>query len=205
MELPPSLTQSQVSAIERWIKNKGVSTFGHAKARRVEVIIKLGLLAGLRSCEMCGILWSDITINEMEGGQIHVRASVAKGGDPRVVPLSEELRNALGAWSTYHPRSDVRISDLPVLWNTSTLQALTTRQIRRICRKVGEIAILRPTNPHLFRHTFASRLLAAGTDLRVIQQLLGHKHLASTEKYLHPDEAARRGAIQNMPKMGEAP
>ena len=131
--------------------------------------------AGLRVSEVVGLKPADIDSDRM---LIHVRQG--KGRKDRMVMLSttllEELRRYVRWARPYHwlfPGSD-------------PTQRLTTRALQRVCRQAGEAAqISKRVTPHVIRHTFATHLLDAGTDLRIIQMLLGHRSVSTTTIYTH--------------------
>jgi len=131
--------------------------------------------AGLRVSEVVGLKPEDIDSDRMV---IHVRQG--KGRKDRLVMLSstllEELRHYV-RWARPHP------------WlfpGSDPTHHLTTRSLQRVCRLTGEAAqISKRVTPHVLRHTFATHLLEAGTDLRVIQTLLGHRSIQTTTVYTH--------------------
>jgi site-specific recombinase XerD len=131
--------------------------------------------AGLRVSEVVGLKPDDIDSDRM---LIHVRQG--KGRKDRMVMLSsmllEELDHYLRWARPYH-------------WlfpGTDPTRHLTTRALQRICRLTGEAAqISKRVTPHVLRHSFATHLLDAGTDLRVVQTLLGHRSIQTTAVYTH--------------------
>ena len=83
----------------------------------------------------------------------------------------------------------------PYLFGAAPLPARKAyTMIRRLGRRAG---LMKPLNPHALRHSFATHLLLGGSDLRVLQELLGHKTLAATQKYTHLDLAKLSETIEN--------
>jgi integrase/recombinase XerC len=136
---------------------------------------------GLRVSELAGLNVSDV---DFKAGMVKV---MGKGSRQRLVPVGEK---ALRAIDTYRLRleKEKKLSvqkDGPLFLNRS-LGRLTTRSIARILdRLVLECSMRVPISPHVLRHSFATHLLDGGADLRVVQELLGHKSLSTTQKYTH--------------------
>jgi len=141
---------------------------------------------GVRISELAGLSLKDV---DYESGVIRV---MGKGGKERIVPVGQK---ALAAIQTYRRKlveeKGPKIADRclaedgPVFLNKN-LGRLTVRSMARIlenqARKCG---ITVPVSPHAFRHSFATHMLDSGADLRVVQELLGHKSLSTTQKYTH--------------------
>lgn len=126
---------------------------------------------GGRVSEICSLEWKDIDFSRNE-----IRV-LGKGRRMRVIPLARELKAKLqvvaaqGRYVFPSPRDPQK--------------ALDPRQARRWIREMSlEVAMGRRVHPHLFRHSLATHLLDEGADLRFIQELLGHKTLSTTQKYL---------------------
>ena len=112
---------------------------------------------------------------------------IGKGNRERLVPVGQK---ALEAIFDYRRRLKAESVDAyedsgPLFLNKNG-KRLTTRSIARILDKIAkECGLAIPISPHGLRHTFATHMLDAGADLRVIQELLGHKSLSTTQKYTH--------------------
>jgi len=112
---------------------------------------------------------------------------LGKGDRERIVPIGRKATEAIKAYRQ-RLREESGIADdtnAPLFLNKNQGR-LTVRSIARILDKTAkECGLLAPVSPHALRHTFATHMLDAGADLRVVQELLGHKSLSTTQKYTH--------------------
>ena len=136
---------------------------------------------GIRVSELVGLNTGDV-----DHRQAMIRV-LGKGSKERIVPIGG---NALIAVKKYRQalQTESGIADGltgPLFLNKSN-RRLTARSVARILDKlVTACGVLTPVSPHTLRHTFATHMLDAGADLRVVQELLGHKSLSTTQKYTH--------------------
>jgi len=146
---------------------------------RDRAILELLYSSGLRVSELSGLNADDINARE---GLVKVKG---KGKKERIVPAGKK---ALEAMKTYFiERVLLKKKDGAFFLNRNGAR-LTDRSIRRIVIKYAKaIGVNSRIGPHTLRHTFASHLLQGGADLRVIQELLGHSSLSTTQKYTHLD------------------
>ncbi len=146
---------------------------GAARARDV-AILELLYATGLRVSELAGLDLADV---DSVGRTVRV---LGKGRKERIVPFGGPAARTLAAY--LGPRAERRG---PVFTNHRGGR-LTTRAIHGIVRRSAAAAgIARRVSPHTLRHTFATHLLDAGADLRVIQEFLGHSRLSTTQRYTH--------------------
>jgi len=131
----------------------------------------------------CGLRVSELlalTAEDIDSSRMLVHVKLGKGLKDRYVPLSTQLLEQLRQyWRQYRPLTHV-------FEGVRTGHPMRRRQISRICEKAAKAAgIAKRVTPHTLRHSFATHLLEAGTDIRVLQRLLGHSGLNSTARYLH--------------------
>jgi site-specific recombinase XerD len=136
---------------------------------RNRALIELVYSAGLRSAEAVGLDLQDIDFDQE---LVHVRG---KGGKERTVPLGEEAAFRLGRYLREGRPQLARGAENAVFLSARG-RRLDTSTLRRLT-----------PNPHRLRHAFATHLLEGGADLRVIQELLGHSSLSTTQIYSHVD------------------
>ncbi|MGE5347455.1 MAG: tyrosine recombinase XerC [Acidithiobacillales bacterium] len=166
-------------------------------AARDRALLELLYATGLRVSELVGLDLSDV---DLASRQLR---TLGKGRKERIVPFGAKAEAALRLYlrergggsggddpgvsrRTGGPRPPRKISD--ALFRNAAGGRLTDRSVRRILDRALRLAgVTRHASPHALRHSFATHLLAAGADLRTIQELLGHASLSTTQKYTHLD------------------
>jgi len=153
---------------------------------RDDAVLELLYGSGLRVGEVCGLLVADLDLDRR-------RATVwGKGSKQRVVPLSVATVDALRQWMG-HGRPALVASDSPldVVFLNRRGRRLDPRDVRRLIDRRA----VSPTHPHALRHTFATHLLDGGADVRVVQELLGHSALSTTQAYTHVSKQRLRSVL----------
>ncbi|HXY28764.1 MAG TPA: tyrosine-type recombinase/integrase, partial [Acidimicrobiales bacterium] len=140
---------------------------------RDDAVLELLYAAGLRVSELCGLDRGDV---DLRGRTVTV---LGKGSKQRRVPIHDAAVAALRRWLE-DGRDGVEGPPEAVFVNRRGAR-LGPRDVRRILDRRAAS----PTHPHALRHTFATHLLDGGADLRVVQELLGHASLATTQVYTH--------------------
>ena len=127
-----------------------------------------------------------LKINDIDSQRMVIHVVNGKGGKDRDLPLSPKLLETLRAyWRWLKPQTYL----FPSRMHRSAEQPITDKIVWRACNEAARRAgIRKPVTPHLVRHSWATHLLEAGTDLRTIQLLLGHEDLEVTARYLHLSE-----------------
>ena len=148
---------------------------------RDRAVLEVFYSTGIRASELVGLNWSDVDF------QLEIIRVVGKGSKERIVPIGEVALRALRdygqevrkKWRT--PCTGAN----PVFLNHRGVR-ITTRSVARVVEKhLREARIPVKMGPHGLRHSFATHLLNSGADLRVIQELLGHASLSTTQRYTH--------------------
>ena len=157
-----------------------------ARDLRDTALLELLYGSGLRVAEA-----SALDVDDLDLAQGRVRVW-GKGGKQRVVPLSEPAADALRRWLADGRRElATEASPGAALFLNLRGRRMTPRDARRVLDRRA----VAPTHPHALRHTFATHLLDGGADLRVVQELLGHADLATTQRYTHVSKERLRSVF----------
>jgi integrase/recombinase XerC len=152
--------------------------------QRDRAVLELLYAAGLRVSELCGL---DRRGVDLRGRTVTV---LGKGGKERRVPIHDRAVLALREW-LQEGRTHLPGPAEAVFVNQRGAR-LGPRDVRRILDRCAAS----PTHPHALRHTFATHLLDGGADLRIVQELLGHASLATTQIYTHVSKERLRSVYE---------
>jgi len=150
---------------------------------RDRALFELMYAAGMRVSEVCTLTMEQILIDE---DLLLIRG---KGNKERVVPLGAEAKKWLLEYLEHgRPQLSKRYFTEGIIFLNNRGQALQRKGIWFILKKLAAKAGLnKPVSPHTFRHSFATHLLEGGADLRIVQEMLGHVDISTTQIYTHLD------------------
>lgn len=167
--IPEVLTQDEV---ERLLEMPDLET---EEGMRDRAILETFYATGIRVSELCSLNVHDV-------GENSVRV-VGKGGKERVVPIGEAAIGAIDAYLAKHRNE--RGENRPLFVTPKGKRLRRELVWERVKLYANAAGIEKPISPHTLRHSFATHLLDHGADLRVIQEMLGHSDIATTDRYTH--------------------
>lgn len=182
--IPEYLTLEEVDQLE--------ASFDMSKpeSQRNRAIIEVLFSCGLRVSELVNLKLSDLYLEEK-----FVRV-IGKGNKERLVPISDKAIHELELWFSDRCHLDIKKGEEDYVFLNRRGSHLTRVMILiMIKRQAEEAGIKKVISPHTLRHSFATALLKGGADLRVIQALLGHEDIGTTEIYTHIDSTMLREEI----------
>lgn len=190
LKLPITLSIEEIDAILSVID---VST---SEGTRNYAIIETLYSCGLRVSELINLRFSDLFFNE---GFIRVRG---KGNKQRLVPISEVAIQKIQNYIQYRAKVNIKRGSEDVLFLSSRGVAISRITVFHYVRKYSEEAgIEKDISPHVLRHSFATHLLERGANIRVIQEMMGHEKISTTEIYTHLDtQFLRQEIIEHHPR-----
>jgi site-specific recombinase XerD len=175
------------------------------KGKRDYALLLLMLSSGLRKAEVCSLTIENLSTYRNQA----VVDVIGKGGKQRRVALTNEvmdvivdyqkaLKNTVPCPTTIELAARPLFMTLGERGNTEPAP-LTPKAVDCLMRRVKKAAQLtKRITPHTTRHTFATSLLDKGVDLRTVQELLGHSHILTTEKYLHTSDEKKIDAVARL-------
>ena len=176
--LPKSLSRDEIDRLLA-----AAAARDAAAGLRLVALVEMAYASGLRVSELLGL---KVEAVRRDPAYLIVRG---KGGKERLAPLNPAARAALKAWLTARDaRRKPETPDSPWLFPSSGRSGhLTPRRFAQLLDEAAVTAGLDPArvSPHVLRHAFATHLLEGGADLRVVQTLLGHADIATTQIYTH--------------------
>ena len=142
---------------------------------------------GLRVSELCGLDLRDVRLDE------EVVRVFGKGSKERVVPIMGSSARVMGEYlERWRPGLVGRAPTQAVFLNQRGGR-ISRQSVHTIVERAGRVVGVRGLHPHTLRHSFATHLLEGGADLRVVQELLGHADISTTQLYTHVDRSHVRG------------
>ena len=189
--LPDVISREQAFALldERMFEWHGDAStrkgqLAKAALLRDEAILETLYGCGLRVSELCGLDMGDLFLDD------EVLRVFGKGSKERVVPvlgsaarvLATYLGNARGVLAAGKP-------GVPAVFLNTRGGRMTRQAVHAIVEKYGAYAGIEGLHPHTLRHSFATHLLEGGADLRIVQELLGHSSVSTTQLYTHVDRS----------------
>ena len=189
--LPETLNERDVSSILEAVDLQKML------GRRDLAILELFYASGLRLSELCGARLEHLDIDE---GFIRV---TGKGGKTRIVPVGGRVREALAGYLQNERPELVKKQTSSWVFLTIRGGKLSPERVREIVKqRAKDAGIKQNVYPHLLRHCFATHLLQNGADLRVIQDMLGHADISTTQVYTHVDQKGLKSLHQKFHPRG---
>ena len=172
--LPKALTEEQVDAL------LAAPDTGTALGLRDKAMLELMYATGLRVSELVGLKLSNINLNQ---GVVRV---IGKGQKERLVPIGDEAHESLNAYLSCSRPELLQGVQTDYVFVTTRKSGMTRQAFWYMIRRYAELCdVSGKLSPHMLRHSFATHLLNHGADLRVVQLLLGHSDLSTTQIYTH--------------------
>jgi len=197
MPAPPTLNVTEQHQLLDALFCKDGTPAQFFRGVRNYTIAVLMLETGLRVGEVVQLRWSDLYFNGNPVTNLVVPSEIAKRKRERMIPVSTRLHQALEEYWERHNFDSIEYTNYFAFYEGLSTTHISTRQVERFIRAAAERSLGRPIHPHVLRHTFASKLMRV-TDMRTVQELLGHKNISSTQVYTHPNEDDKKKAISKL-------
>lgn len=191
MHLPETLNEQHVQSMLESVDTDKLL------GRRDLAMLELFYASGLRLSELCG---ARLELLDLDEGFIRV---TGKGGKTRIVPVGGKARDAVADYLKNERPELVKKNTSSWIFLSIRGGKISPERVREIVKQRAKAAGLKQNvYPHLLRHSFATHLLQNGADLRVIQDMLGHADIATTQIYTHVDQKGLKSMHQKFHPRG---
>ena len=180
---PAVLSVEEVNAIMESVDLKASSGL------RDRAILEVLYGCGLRVSECTGLLQSHVHLDE---GYVDV---IGKGNKQRIVPLGEMAAGAIRNYLPARPEPSARAYEDILFLNRFGRPLSRVSVFNLVKERAMAAGIHKEISPHTFRHSFATHLIEGGADLRIVQEMLGHESILTTEIYTHIDSSTWQAAV----------
>ena len=194
---PQCLSAEETYKILDWLATERILLPNVHRCSRDSCMVLLMLDAGLRVGELQKLDVYDLWQFDMPVDSLLIRAEISKSKRDRTVPLTPRIHNSLIQMDAICWTGEEVNFGCPAFTTGHRDNRMSIRQIQRVIKDIGSLAIKRRLTPHMLRHTFATRLMRS-TNIRIVQSLLGHTSLSSTQVYTHPDADDLKKAISGL-------
>ncbi|WP_433570002.1 site-specific tyrosine recombinase XerD [Tractidigestivibacter sp.] len=152
-----------------------------AAGQRDRAMLEVLYGCGVRVSELCGLDLRDVALDE------EVIRVFGKGSKERVIPILGTAAEALGSYLGSWRGLLVGRTPTQAVFLNQRGGRISRQSVHKIVERAGRMAGIEGLHPHTLRHSFATHMLEGGADLRVVQELLGHANIATTQLYTHVD------------------
>ena len=181
--LPAVLSVEEVDAIMESVDLKAPTGL------RDRAILEVLYGCGLRVSECTGLLLSHVHLDE---GYVDV---IGKGNKQRIIPLGEMAAEAVRNYLPARPEPSARAYEDVLFLNRFGRPLSRVSVFNLVKERAMAAGIHKEISPHTFRHSFATHLIEGGADLRIVQEMLGHESILTTEIYTHIDSSTWQAAV----------
>jgi site-specific recombinase XerD len=196
MSIPKTLTADQCHELIAQLMSDHSTQKQEVRAFRNAAMAIVMLETGIRVGELCRLRIDDLWYAGQPVENLVVRKEIAKNKKERQIPISVNLVETIFAMEMKLWSPKTAIPSDYAFFSSSPSIALSTRTVERIILDAGMRAFHQEVTPHILRHTFGSRMMRK-TNSRVVQALLGHSSLQSTQIYMHPSSEDLKKAIDS--------
>lgn len=199
--ITPGKSFSSGSSVPKTLLDNEVASLkqgAHSRSIRDYTMISLAIGTGLRNHELVSLTVFCVAPFGTVCNELDLPNLIAKGGRGRIIPFHPDLQTDLENFYDWKLKNFESIDpNAPLFCSKFSKKMLSERDFQRIVKTLGRTVLKKEIHPHIFRHTFATKLIRK-SSLAIVQKLLGHANIQNTQIYCHPSRNDLVEAISNM-------